>query len=160
MFMPLARRGKVFFTTLFRDVVNSWVVWSKWQICITFCVMNSVIRVHLQICNTKHRIEWGMLFTFTKLRYRGRNSFQLVTYNIVNSSPPGQNGRHFADDLFRCIFVNEHFRILNKITLKFVPSGLIDNNSALLWIMAWRRLGDKPLSEPMLTRSTDAYMRH
>ena len=26
--------------------------------------------------------------------------------------------------------------------------------------MAWRRIGDKPLSEPMLPRLTDAYMRH
>ena len=26
--------------------------------------------------------------------------------------------------------------------------------------MAWRRIGDKPLPEPMLTRFTDAYMRH
>ena len=26
--------------------------------------------------------------------------------------------------------------------------------------MAWRRIGDKPLSEPMLTRFIDAYMRH
>ena len=25
--------------------------------------------------------------------------------------------------------------------------------------MAWRRIGDKPLSEPMLTRFTDAYVR-
>ena len=26
--------------------------------------------------------------------------------------------------------------------------------------MAWRQIGDKPLSESMLTRFTDAYMRH
>ena len=26
--------------------------------------------------------------------------------------------------------------------------------------MAWRRTGDKPLSEPMLTQFTDAFMRH
>ena len=26
--------------------------------------------------------------------------------------------------------------------------------------MAWRRIGDKPLSETMLTRFTDAYMRY
>ena len=26
--------------------------------------------------------------------------------------------------------------------------------------MAWRRTGYKPLSEPMLTQITDAYMRH
>ena len=27
--------------------------------------------------------------------------------NGVNSSPLGPNGRYFADDIFRCIFVNE-----------------------------------------------------
>ena len=39
----------------------------------------------------------------------------------VNSSAPWQNGRHFADDIFRCIFVNEKFYILIKISLNFVP---------------------------------------
>ena len=33
----------------------------------------------------------------------------------VNSSPPGQNGYHFVDDIFRCIFVNENFCILIEI---------------------------------------------
>ena len=78
----------------------------------------------------------------------------------VNSSPPGQNGRHFTDDNFRCVFVNEKFYIFNKIALKFVLRGPIDNNPALAEIMAWRRIGDKPLSQPMLTRFTDAYIRH
>ena len=50
----------------------------------------------------------------------------------LNSSPPGQNGRHFADDTFRCVFVNEKFCILIKISLKFVPKGPIDNISALV----------------------------
>ena len=31
---------------------------------------------------------------------------------VVNSSPLGQYGRHFADDIFRCSFVNEIFCIL------------------------------------------------
>ena len=37
--------------------------------------------------------------------------------------------------------------------MKFVPKGLINNIPALVLIMAWRRPGDKPLSEPMLVRS-------
>ena len=78
----------------------------------------------------------------------------------LNSSLLGQNGRHFADDIFRCVFVNEKFCILIKISLNFVPKGPIDNNHALVYITAWRWIGDKPLSEPMLTRFTDAYMRH
>ena len=43
-----------------------------------------------------------------------------------------KNGRHFADDIFWCIFVNEEFCILIQISLKFVPKGPIDNNPALL----------------------------
>ena len=41
-----------------------------------------------------------------------------------------QKGRHIADDSFKCIFLNEHFWISNKIPLKYVPLGLIDNMSA------------------------------
>ena len=78
---------------------------------------------------------------------------------MINSSPPGQNGRHFTDDTFKRIFLNENVRISIKISLKFVPNGLINNIPALVQIMAWRRIGDKPLSEPMLTRFTDLYMQ-
>ena len=35
------------------------------------------------------------------------------------------------------------------MSLKFVPKGPINNIPALVPIMAWRRSGDKPLSEPM-----------
>ena len=37
-----------------------------------------------------------------------------------------------ADDIFKCIFVNENFSILIKISLQFVPKGPINNNPALV----------------------------
>ena len=37
-----------------------------------------------------------------------------------------------------------------KISLKFVPNLRMNNFPALVQIMAWRRPGDKPLSEPMM----------
>ena len=49
-----------------------------------------------------------------------------------NSSPPGQNGRHFADGIFICIFLNDKFYILIKISLNFVSDGPVDNNQALV----------------------------
>ena len=52
-----------------------------------------------------------------------------------------------ADNIFRCIFVNEKFYILNKLWMKFAPNGPTDKNPALVYIMVWRRIGDKPLSE-------------
>ena len=63
---------------------------------------------------------------------------------------PRQDGRHFTDDIFKCIFLNENVWIPIKISLKFVPKGLINNIPALVQIMAWRRRSDKPLSEPMM----------
>ena len=63
---------------------------------------------------------------------------------------PRQNGRHFADDTFKRIFLNENVTISIKISLKFVPKGPINNIPALVHIMAWRRPGDKPLYGPMM----------
>ena len=68
----------------------------------------------------------------------------------VNTLRPRQNGRRFADVTFKRIFFNENVRISIKISLKFVRKGPIDNNPTLVQIMAWRRSGDKPLSEPMM----------
>ena len=67
-----------------------------------------------------------------------------------NTLRPRLNGRHFADDIFKCIFLNENILIPIKISLKFVPKGPINNIPSLVQIMAWRRPGDKPLSEPMM----------
>ena len=53
---------------------------------------------------------------------------------------------------FKRIFLNENVRLSIKISLKFVPKGPINKIPALLQIMAWRRPGDKPLSEPMMVR--------
>ena len=68
----------------------------------------------------------------------------------INTLRPRQNGRQFADDTFKHIFLNENVRIAIKISLKFVPQGAINNIPVLVQIMAWRRPGDKPLSEPMM----------
>ena len=68
----------------------------------------------------------------------------------VNTLRPRQNGRHFADDIFKCIFENENEWISSRISLKFVPKVRITIIPALVQIMAWRRPGDKPLSEPMM----------
>ena len=78
-----------------------------------------------------HLFYWNINYTFNTLR-------------------PMQNGRHFADDIFKRIFLNVNIWIQIKISLKFVPKSSIRNIPALIQIMAWRRPGDKPLSEPMM----------
>ena len=67
-----------------------------------------------------------------------------------NALRPRQNGHHIGDDTFSCIFVNENVTISIKFSLKFVPKGPINNIPTLVQIMAWRRPGDKPLSEPVI----------
>ena len=57
-------------------------------------------------------------------------------------------------------FVRWNVWISIKFSQKFVPKCTINNISTLVRIMAWRRPGDKPLSEPMMTHFTEAYMRH
>ena len=58
--------------------------------------------------------------------------------NAVNSSPLRQDGRHFADDIFKYIFMNGKLCILIWIPQNFVPNGPIDNKAALVQVMAWR----------------------
>ena len=69
---------------------------------------------------------------------------------MINTLRPRQNGRYFADDIFKCIFLIENAWISLKISLTFVPKVRIDNIPALIQIMSWRRPGDKLLSEPMM----------
>ena len=76
--------------------------------------------------------------------------------HILNTLKTRRNRHYFADDIFTYISLNENVWISLKIWLKFVPKGPINNNPALVWIMAWRRPGDKPLLEPMLTRFINA----
>ena len=56
----------------------------------------------------------------------------------------------FADDIFKCIFLNKDIWISIKNSLKFVAKVRIYNVPALVEIMYLRRLGPKPLSEPMM----------
>ena len=78
------------------------------------------------------------------------NGLVPIRQQAFNTLRPRQHGRHFPDDVFKCIFLNEIVWTSIQISLKFVPKGPIDNIPALFQIMAWRRPGDKPLSEPML----------
>ena len=52
--------------------------------------------------------------------------------HCFNTLRPRQNGRHFADDILKCIFLNENVWIPIEISLKFVPKGPIDNIPALV----------------------------
>ena len=131
------------------DIIMSWYK-TKWPPC---------CRQQFQV----HILEWKMMYfdsNITKICSQGPNLQATSICSDNGLAPnwcqaiitlrPRQNGRHFADDTFKCIFLNENVRISIKISLKFVPKVPIDNIPALVQIMAWRRPGDKPLSEPMM----------
>ena len=80
-------------------------------------------------------------------------------FDILTHLPFDKMAAILADDIFKCIFLNENVRISIQISLKFVPKGPIDNKSALVQVIAWCRTGDKPLPEAMMTQFNDAYMR-
>ena len=86
--------------------------------------------------------------------------FVIVIQDALFNTRLRQNGRIFPDNIFKCIFLNENDRIPITISLKYAHRSPIDNKPALVQVMAWRQTGDKPLSDPMMTQSTEAYICH
>ena len=66
------------------------------------------------------------------------SEYGISVFNILR---PRQNGRHFPDNTFKRIYLNENVRLSIKISLKFVPKGPMNKIPALVQIMAWRRPG-------------------
>ena len=109
------------------------------------------------VCRWYPHNQLEMLFVFIHsfcvyYTARGNNELTFIIHCIVSILRLRQNGRHFADDIFKCIFLNENVWIPIKISLKFVPQVPINNIPGLVQIMAWRRSGDKPLSGPIMVR--------
>ena len=96
-------------------------------------------------------IDNGANFVWLRMKWYSKIYGSLFSrHQWVNTLRPRRNSGHFSDDIFNSIFLNENVWTPIKISLKFVPKGLINNISALVHIMAWRRPGDKPLSEPVV----------
>ena len=102
--------------------------------------------------------RWSVFFltfgTCVFVCYHGFNTWlrfhNTTSYHLINTLRPRRNEQHFTDDIFKRIFFNENVWISIEISLKFVAKGPINNIPALVQIMAWRRSGNKPLSEPMM----------
>ena len=71
-------------------------------------------------------------------------------YEHFNSLTPRQDGRHFTDDIVQLIFFNENCCLFIQTSLKYVLTGPNQNKPVLNQIKAWRRTGDKSLSESVL----------
>ena len=107
----------------------------------------------------RHASAGGLLVNSCGARFKWNCRWAIFKLNLTHL-PLEKMAAILADDIFKCIFLNQNYRILIQISLKFVPRSPIDNKPALVQVMAWRRTGDKSLPEPMLAQFTDAYMRH
>ena len=127
--------------------------------------MNCPWNVLFSPCALNVTLQWAALVFFFKAFLVGgtRYFIILLSISIAHCSFNTlrlKNGRYFSDDIFKCVFLNENIRISTKISLKFYPRNPIDNNSALVRLMAWCLVGHKPLPEPMITKLHDATWRH
>ena len=66
----------------------------------------------------------------------------------VDTLKQRQNGRHFQTTISNAFSWMKIY--VFWISLKFVPTGPINNIPSSVQVMAWRRPGDNPLSEPMM----------
>ena len=143
----IIRLGNGLFYTLFMLLHVYYYLWPRSLINSVFLLMRNLTE------NVLSCLENVVCIVATIL-------FRVLCVKCLDSFSPGQNGCRFTDNIFKCIFMNENFCISIRISPKFAPKGPIDKKSALVQVMAWRRTGDKPLPEPMLTQFTDAYMWH
>ena len=77
---------------------------------------------------------------------------RFLSSSVFNTLRPRQIYRHFADDIFKCIFLSENVWFSLKISLTCVPKVPIDNIPPLVQIIAWRRLRHRRLSVPMMVK--------
>ena len=146
-----------------RDFTTWQVIDSLWWLCFLTHTCTSLVRNRekIQVNSPSKYLPLATMlitprptqqFTLTWSAMGGQHKC------AVNSLRPRQNRRHFADDIFKYIFMNDNVWILIKISLKFVPKGPINNILTLVQVMALRRPGDKPLSEPRMVSLPTASM--
>ena len=93
-----------------------------------------------------HQLAWQAChYNYGQIVYHQMSGFviQKCCCCCFNKLRPRQNGRHFTDYTFKCIFLKENIRISIKISLMFVAKGPINNIPVLIQIMAWRLITDK-----------------
>ena len=144
-----------FLVLLLRFKVESSGIWNIYYFKGNYNTMScSNYKCHCDIYNKPHVYALPSIIQGQSPWSRGNaRGCRPLVHNCLarfNTLRPRQNGHHFPDNIFKCIFLNEKVQISITISPKFVPNGLINNIPALVQIMAWRRPGDKPLSEPLV----------
>ena len=117
-------------------------------------ILNPIYQI---LTHTDCRRNIAVTYSYNLGAWNFRRSGVNVSYNsrlakqhCIHTLGRRQDGRHFSDDIFKWILLNEIVLISSRISLKVVPRGPINIIPSLVQITAWRRPGDKPLSEPMM----------
>ena len=132
---------QIFNTRWQKTILSRCVV--SWTTTITYVVHEPTKLFHKKALNTNQPIQNCDVISHAWLQFSGRlakyllrlwhgsiNTYLLCvcTYHIEAKT----NGRHFPDDIFKSIFLNENGLISIKISLKIVPKGQINNIPALV----------------------------
>ena len=95
---------------------------------------NGVTRPQWVKCNTMwscyNVVQYNMTLHMT-LQWLGQNINKRLTDFLLDKM-----AANFADDILKCISMNEKFCVSIQISLKFVPTGPIDNRLVLVQVMA------------------------
>ena len=111
----------------------------SWSHCHMPCqqVDCRVVHEYTDIVQCSAIITWSIFYDILKkgtsflwvqsIKYVLPSSLQCFNQYHVITLGLRQNGRHFANTIFKVIFLNEKFCILIKISLIYVPKAPIDN---------------------------------
>ena len=110
--------------------------------------LNTSSAIVLMLCESTHRLYlW-------KVNIGSGNALVHVQVSWCHMTPLTHWGRGKMNPIsqtsFKCIYLNENLWISLKVSLNFAPKIRINIIPAWVQIMAWRRPGDKPLSEPVM----------
>ena len=132
--------------------LSPWQFFPSYFSCHVFFVLFSTRGPHRAICHVSPYIMCN--------QWMGNDSLPLLIAWHLREWGLNKYGQHFADDIFKCIFLNEKFSVLPWISLKFVSKNVVDDMAVLIQVMAWCLFSTKPLPEPMLIKMDDALWCH
>ena len=122
--------------------VNEWIsdciLISLWDVVVLSACRcsNSTCSFSYYVGKTQRDRGMTMALLFAGMPLKCMTGLHMLL--LLNTLRLRQNGRHFAVDIFKCIFFTEICFILIQISLKHVPMAPIHNNPAMTWC---RRVG-------------------
>ena len=137
---------------------NPSMLWSMFSMCFQCIYVTSTATMRpMMPCPSTLWATTASVFSLshspwtTKRYLEGKRGAHLTTLRLR------QNGWHYANNIFKFIFMYEHCYILIEINWNLFTNGQLTIHTtevtyiSLIQIVAWYQTGDRPLSEPMMT---------